>query len=149
LETCCGYGYEQARDSNRFARIFKGPRERSERRRSRDVLREQLPYLQMNWFHGCPSLKKKRKLSSELSRTFSSYFALPPFLTGRASQVSPRPGSGILTRFPFDQFESYFTFQLKTTRFRKAFANLLGPTDPCATAVHMEPFSTSVFKVLT
>jgi hypothetical protein len=25
----------------------------------------------------------------------------------------------------------------------------LGPTDPCSTAVHMEPFSTSVFKVLT
>ena len=25
----------------------------------------------------------------------------------------------------------------------------LGPPDPCSTAVHMEPFSTSVFKVLT
>ena len=25
----------------------------------------------------------------------------------------------------------------------------LGPTDPCSTAVHMEPFSTSVYKVLT
>ena len=25
----------------------------------------------------------------------------------------------------------------------------LGPPDPCSTAVHMEPFSTSAFKVLT
>ena len=95
-----------------------------------------------------PSLKKKRKLSSELSLTFSSYFALPPFLTV-TSQVSPRPGSGILTGFPFDRLESYIYIRIKTTRFRKAFASLLGPTDPCATAVHMEPFSTSVFKVLT
>ena len=32
--------------------------------------------------------------------------------------------------------------------FRTAFAYPLGPTDPCSTAVHMEPFSTSAFKVL-
>ncbi|KAK7884535.1 hypothetical protein WMY93_027658 [Mugilogobius chulae] len=29
--------------------------------------------------------------------------------------------------------------------FRTAFAHLLGPTDPCSIAVHMEPFSTSAF----
>jgi hypothetical protein len=28
------------------------------------------------------------------------------------------------------------------------FPYLLGPTNPCPNAVHMEPFSTSVFKVL-
>lgn len=33
-------------------------------------------------------------------------------------------------------------------RFRTAFAYSLGSTDPCSTAVHMEPFSTSTFKVL-
>jgi hypothetical protein len=32
--------------------------------------------------------------------------------------------------------------------FRTGFPYALGPTDPCSTAVHMEPFSTSVFKVL-
>ena len=32
--------------------------------------------------------------------------------------------------------------------FRTEFPYGLGPTDPCSTAVHMEPFSTSVFKVL-
>lgn len=33
-------------------------------------------------------------------------------------------------------------------RFRTEFPYRLGSTDPCSTAVHMEPFSTSVFKVL-
>ena len=32
--------------------------------------------------------------------------------------------------------------------FGTAFACSLGSTDPCSTAVHMEPFSTSAFKVL-
>ena len=32
--------------------------------------------------------------------------------------------------------------------FRTEFSDLSGPTDPCPTAVHMEPFSTSVYKVL-
>jgi hypothetical protein len=31
----------------------------------------------------------------------------------------------------------------------RAFARDLGPTDPRSTAVHVEPFSTSVFKDLT
>jgi hypothetical protein len=29
------------------------------------------------------------------------------------------------------------------------FTASLGPTDPCSTAVHMEPFSTLVLKILT
>jgi hypothetical protein len=33
--------------------------------------------------------------------------------------------------------------------FETAFADSLGPTDPCSTAVHMEPFSTLVLKGLT
>ena len=32
--------------------------------------------------------------------------------------------------------------------FRTEFSDLSGPTDPCPTAVHMEPFSTSAYKVL-
>jgi len=32
--------------------------------------------------------------------------------------------------------------------FKTEFSYVLGPTNPCPTAVHMEPFSTSVFKVL-
>ena len=38
--------------------------------------------------------------------------------------------------------------RLARSPFRTEFSDLLGPTDPCPTAVHMEPFSTSVYKVL-
>jgi hypothetical protein len=33
--------------------------------------------------------------------------------------------------------------------FKTDFSDSLGPTDPCSTAVHMEPFSTLVLKGLT
>ncbi|CAE1248045.1 unnamed protein product [Acanthosepion pharaonis] len=60
---------------------------------------------------------------------------------------SPSPGSGILTRFPFDgrpaarpllASSSFCCFRGQQTR----------PTDPCSTAVGTEPFSTSVFEGL-
>lgn len=66
----------------------------------------------------------------------------------------PCSGPGILTRFPFDRSGGCCFFFLllidnhRPAAFRTEFSYLLGPTDPCATAVHMEPFSTSVFKVL-
>ena len=58
------------------------------------------------------------------------------------------PGSGILTRFPFDRRQATISLAYALPRFRTEFSYLLGPTDPRSTAVHMEPFSTSVFKVL-
>ncbi len=36
-----------------------------------------------------------------------------------------------------------------TVTFKTDFSDSLGPTDPCPTAVHMEPFSTLVLKDLT
>ena len=93
---------------------------------------------------GCPSLTKKRELFPGLPPTSPGSFALPHWTTrgGR----SPRPGSGILTRFPFDK-EGRLSYKY-CPRFGTEFSYLLGPTDPCSIAVHMEPFSTSVFKVL-
>ena len=57
----------------------------------------------------------------------------------------PRLGSGILTRFPFDRRGGR---KRGTPDFRTEFPYLLGSTNPCPIAVHMEPCSTSVFKVL-
>ena len=51
---------------------------------------------------------------------------------------SPHPGSGILVTFN----------RQRTPCFRMTFVYLLGPTDPYSTAAQMEPFLTSVFKVL-
>jgi hypothetical protein len=95
---------------------------------------------------GCPSLKKKRKLFPGLSLTSPSSFALPrldsrrnPFSLSRLGNFNP---------IPFRSHASVHE-EVNAACFRKAFAYLLGSTDPCATAVHMEPFSTSVFKHLT
>ena len=95
---------------------------------------------------GSGSLTKKRELFPGSRPTSPTSFALPH--VAREDQ-SPCPGSGILTRFPFDPTRAHIEFEENTVlRFRTDFSYLLGPTDPCSIAVHMEPFSTSVFKVL-
>jgi len=123
---------------------------------------------------GSPLLTKKRELFPGSTLASPSSVALPHW--GPRAQ-SPPPGSGILTRFPFDRFgaskvvrpfrrprvgsaalsacmsagAAAHVRRLATNAsspFRTEFSDLLGPTDPCPTAVHMEPFSTSVYKVL-
>ena len=60
------------------------------------------------------------------------------------------PRGNLRTRFgninpiPF----RFISDRAQCPEFRTEFSFLLGPTDPCSTAVHMEPFSTSAFKVL-
>ena len=48
-------------------------------------------------------------------------------------------------------FRIIFTVSLVVVAvtFKTDFSDSLGPTDPCSTAVHMEPFSTLVLKGLT
>ncbi len=55
---------------------------------------------------------------------------------------------GNINPIPFRHRCRAFTAIVTCPRFRTDFSYILGPTDPCSTAVHMEPFSTSVFKVL-
>lgn len=97
---------------------------------------------------GSPSLTKKRELFPGPRPTSPRSFALPHWsLAGR----SPCSGSGILTRFPFARKQGVLFVMCASALprvFRTEFPYGLGPTDPCSTAVHMEPFSTSVFKVL-
>ena len=90
----------------------------------------------------CPSKRKENsnRGSRRLLRGRLRY------RTGRlAVPISASPDSGIWNRLPFDRPGATETI---APCFGTAFANLLGPTDPCSTAVHMEPFSTSAFKVL-
>ena len=128
---------------------------------------------------GSPLLTKKRELFPGSTLASPSSVALPHW--GPRAR-SPPPGSGILTRFPFDRIGRRTALARPTTiarprahtrsaletfgrvrrrgglalaparerapPFRTEFSDLLGPTDPCPTAVHMEPFSTSVYKVL-
>jgi hypothetical protein len=92
---------------------------------------------------GSPSLTKKRELFPGLPPASPGSFTLPYWTP---KDQSPWPGSGILTRFPFDDIRAKPCEYCP--RFGTEFSYLLGSTDPCSTAVHMEPFSTSVFKVL-
>ena len=54
---------------------------------------------------------------------------------------NPHPGAGILTGFPFGGRRTSALFETDSPY-------ALGLPDPCPTAVHMEPFPTSVLKVL-
>ncbi len=96
---------------------------------------------------GCTSLTKKRELFPGPAPTSPVSFALPHW-TPRKGCRSPCSGSGILTRFPFVRYGHIQSNTDGLPRFRTEFSYRLGSTDPCSTAVHMEPFSTSVFKVL-
>ena len=95
------------------------------------------PGNQIPW---CQTVNKKRELFPGLLPTSPNSFALPQIFTSKYEEYQ-HSGSGILTRFPFDK-------RPKIGHFETEFPYLLGSTNPCPTAVHMEPFSTSAFKAL-
>ena len=151
METCCGYGYGLARTLLRLARTFKYRQSCTGRHKKCGALRVIATSLSpAKPIPGSQPLTKKRELFPGLLPTNPRSFALPHRST--EALQSPRPGSGILTRFPFDQNQaSHFSIiiqRIEKPAFRTALAYRLGPTDPCSNAVHMEPFSTSAFKVL-
>ncbi len=134
------FGYDLAGDSNSVTWLFKGPIVRTGHRRNRGVLREQRPYLRLNRFQGVRLLSRKENSTPDTIRLCQ----VPLRYRTRQlkSWLSPRPGYGILTVFPFaNEYKKY--------SFLRAFAFGLGSTDPHATAVHVEPLPTSVHKVLT
>ena len=87
--------------------------------------------------------KEKRTLPGALANVsgFVCVTALDPEGPLSAS------GFGNINPIPFRYIQATSVSD-SLARFRTEFSYLLGPTDPCSTAVHMEPFSTSVFKVL-
>ena len=95
--------------------------------------RESVPYKEKRTLPGAPA-------------DVSWFVCVTALAPERAVSVS---GFGNINPIPFRSNEST-KLMVKSTvlRFRTEFSYLLGPTDPCSTAVHMEPFSTSVFKVL-
>ena len=85
-------------------------------------------------------------------RTLAGAHATVPDLACVTTRY-PRPGPGILTRFPFDRRNgikhSHEENAKEPSNFRTVRTYLLGSTHPCPIAVHMEPFPTSAFKVLS
>ena len=97
------------------------------------------PYLLAIRFHGVRSLTRKENSFQGFRRRLP--VQLHYHKSGPKDPEYPRSSSGILTRFPFDKLPMIGHFETE-------FPYLLGSIDPCPTAVFMEPFSTSVLKVL-
>jgi hypothetical protein len=169
LETCCGYGYGLERESlagnNKSSattsrtHIFKGRHERFGHHKSRGAFRNLRPYLWLNHFQGLAlSLTKKRQLFPRLVTTSVSLFLLPVSELPQRVTACSASKFGIINPISFRQRSAGVNQRLTPTSplrdaftllFPHAFAFGLGPTDPCSTTVHMEPFSSSVLKDLT
>ena len=148
METCCGYGYGLARELHRLRGIFKGRRRRTGHRKSRGALREpRVPISGQADSRERVPYQEKRTLPGVCADVshfvcVTAHGPKGPFSVSRFGNINP---------IPFRSNESTIVRFYKSStvlRFRTEFSYLLGPTDPCSTAVHMEPFSTSVFKVL-
>ena len=133
-------------DNHKLPRIFKDRRRRSSVSNSYSRLRHKCPYLRTIRFQGRTCLTKKRQLF--LGPAPMSPSSLPlPAMADQKDNRSPQPGSGMLTRFPFASCGVH-KLVFRHAPHSTAFACSLGSPDPCSSAVHMEPFSTSALKVL-
>ncbi|PHT26658.1 hypothetical protein CQW23_33726 [Capsicum baccatum] len=112
-------------------RIFKGRRERTGYHATCRALPAAGPYLQLSGFQGGQAVKQKRQLFPRLPPTS------PDFLMLSSTTAS--------------WFRNFNPFPFRSTREMRClsgFPRPLGSTNPCASAVHMEPFPSSAFKVL-
>ena len=149
METCCGYGYDLARKSHTLTRIFKGQKKRTGHSKTavlygnnirisaRSDSTEFVPYKEERTLPRTPADESEIVCVTALNTVVT----LCPISASRFGNINPipfRPKSGIVL---------IDVIKIKPA-FRTAFAYRLGPTDPCSNAVHMEPFSTSAFKVL-
>ena len=129
------------RENQSFPRIFKGLQERTGHHMKCGALPAIKPYLLAIRFHGVRPLTRKENSSQGSCRRLRIHLRYRRSDGTEAPTEYQHSGSGILTRFPFDK-------RPKIGHFETEFPYLLGSTNPCPTAVHMEPFSTSAFKAL-
>ncbi|PHT26641.1 hypothetical protein CQW23_33753 [Capsicum baccatum] len=111
--------------------IFKGLRERTGHHATCGALPAAGPYLQLSRFQDGQAMKQKRQLFPRLPPTSPDFLTLTSTTTSQFRNFNPIP------------FRS-----TRETRCLSGFPRPLGSTNPCASAVHMEPFPSSAFKVL-
>jgi hypothetical protein len=83
------------RENHSFPRIFKGRRGRTGQYMKCTALPRVRPYLRIIRFQGYSTLKRKENSSQGPRRRLRVQL--------RCRKNYPRPGSGMLTRFPFDR----------------------------------------------
>ncbi|KAF7807778.1 Regulator of rDNA transcription protein 15 [Senna tora] len=111
-------------------RIFKGRRGRTGHHATCGALPAAGPYLRLSRFQGGQAVKQKREL-----------FPRPP---------PTSPDSRTLLSAATSWFRNFNPIPFRSTRaarYQTGFPRLLGSTNPCASAVHMEPFPSSAYKV--
>lgn len=125
------------------ASLFKDPSVRTGRHRNRGVLQARRPYLRLNRFQGVrPSSRKENstlgteRRSQATLRCRASRPRGPTISHARSGNINPVP----FRHRPLHNVHAAIP---------RALASGLGPTEPHATAVHVEPFPPSVLKVLT
>ncbi|MCP9259841.1 hypothetical protein DINM_003097, partial [Dirofilaria immitis] len=94
--TCCGYGYDLARNSNSFPRIFMDQIKRTRHHRNRGALRKQRPYLRLNRFQGdrlthIQLLFTWNPSPLQSSRISLEYLLLPPRSAPMEAPTGPTP----------------------------------------------------------
>ena len=112
-------------------RIFKDRRRRAGHREKCGALPASEPYLRMIRFQGLRAVKKKRELFPGPTPASPGSLTLPSAALSRQGNLNPFPFRWAVRIAPLSELP-----------------HLLGSANPCPIAVHMEPFSTSVFKVL-
>ena len=118
------------RENYSFPRIFKGRRGRTGPRKGAGLYRPWNPSSGQTDFRVIGRQEEKRTLPRTPADVSAfSYVAVE----------NPHLGAGMLTGFPFDLRRARAHFQTELPY-------VLGSTHPCPTAVHMEPFPTSVLK---
>ncbi|PHT29102.1 hypothetical protein CQW23_31309 [Capsicum baccatum] len=112
-------------------RIFKGRQERTGHHATCGALPAAGPYLWLSRFQGGQAVKQKRQLFPRLPPTSLDFLTLSSTATSRFKNFNPI------------SFRS-----TREMRCLSGFPRPLGSTNPCASAVHMEPFPSLAFKVL-
>jgi hypothetical protein len=148
LETCCGY---RVRPSTRVTLThsdFQGPTEALRTPQEPQCSTHAARLSPGEPIPGARVLTKKRQLFPALRPTSPSSVASPLWpprgrlvSVSRFGNINPIPFRGMV--WVRDSVHE------RNHNHTPAFAVPLGPTDPCSTAVHMEPFSSLVLKGLT
>ena len=120
------------RDWYPLPQIFMDHQRRAGHRETCGALPVTGPYLRVNRFQGLRTVKKKREFFPGPLLTSPGSLTLPSATTSWFGNINPIP----------------FRWAARDRALDTGLPHLLGSTNPCPNAVHMEPFSTSAFKVL-
>ena len=120
------------RENYSLRRIFKGRRGRTGPSQRCEALPAVEPYLRTNRFQGDGPLRRKENSSQGPRRRLRFRLRCRGESTSRCRNVNRLPFRGAA----------------RSAHFKTELPYLLGSTNPCPTAVHTEPFPTSVLKVL-